>query len=236
MRRTEACEQGQIIAMVNYMTQTLLALIVLANIIVILTKALASAKRVSEVLAQESCYAGAAPKRRRRSPARRALSLKACVSLIRTAGEDAVEGVSFSIQPGQTLGIIGGTGCGKTTLVRLLSAGLRRDGRRGARGRHGCAGIYLPAAARQDRSCAAGGAACSAARCAAICSWARKTRRTSALWKALEVAQGADFVRGKPDGLDTPVEEGGKNLSGGQKPAPDHRAGTGEAAGYPGFG
>ncbi|MFQ8833098.1 MAG: hypothetical protein ACLR7U_09630, partial [Ruthenibacterium lactatiformans] len=76
-------EQGQIIAMVNYMTQTLLALIVLANIIVILTKALASAKRVSEVLAQESSM----PEPRQSAaekPVRRALSLKACVSLIRT--------------------------------------------------------------------------------------------------------------------------------------------------------
>ena len=113
-------EQGQIIAMVNYMTQTLLALIVLANIIVILTKALASAKRVSEVLAQESSM----PEPRQSAaekPGAPRIEFESVRFAYPDAGEDAVEGVSFSIQPGQTLGIIGGTGCGKTTLVRLLT-------------------------------------------------------------------------------------------------------------------
>ena len=95
-------EQGQIIAMVNYMTQTLLALIVLANIIVILTKALASAKRVSEVLAQESSM----PEPRQSAaekPGAPRIEFESVRFAYPDAGEDAVEGVSFSIQPGQTL-------------------------------------------------------------------------------------------------------------------------------------
>ncbi len=122
-------EQGQIIAMVNYMTQTLLALIVLANIIVILTKALASAKRVSEVLAQESSM----PEPRQSAaekPGAPRIEFESVRFAYPDAGEDAVEGVSFSVQPGQTLGIIGGTGCGKTTLVRLLTRDYVRDGAR----------------------------------------------------------------------------------------------------------
>ena len=81
-----------------------------------------------------------------------------------------------------TLGIIGGTGCGKTTLVRLADAGLRRDGRRGARGRARMCGNIPPGPGCTGKigHGAAGGAACSAARCAAICSWARQTRRRRA--------------------------------------------------------
>ena len=177
-------EQGQIIAMVNYMTQTLLALIVLANIIVILTKALASAKRVSEVLAQESSM----PEPRQSAaekPGAPRIEFESVRFAYPDAGEDAVEGVSFSIQPGQTLGIIGGTGCGKTTLVRLLTrdydvtgGAVRVDG---TDVREYTSGGCTPRSVlcRRRRSC-------SAARCAAICSWARKTRRTARcgrLWR-----------------------------------------------------
>ena len=208
-------EQGQIIAMVNYMTQTLLALIVLANIIVILTKALASAKRVSEVLAQESSM----PEPRQSAaekPGAPRIEFESVRFAYPDAGEDAVEGVSFSVQPGQTLGIIGGTGCGKTTLVRLLTrdydvtgGAVRVDGtdvrEYTSRRLHAKIGL-VPQAAQLFSGTVRSNLQLGA-----------ENAPDSALWKALEVAQGADFVRGKPDGLDTPVKEGGKNLSGGQK-------------------
>ena len=208
-------EQGQIIAMVNYMTQTLLALIVLANIIVILTKALASAKRVSEVLAQESSMPEPRQSAAEKLGAPR-IEFESVRFAYPDAGEDAVEGVSFSIQPGQTLGIIGGTGCGKTTLVRLLTrdydvtgGAVRVDGtdvrEYTSRRLHAKIGL-VPQAAQLFSGTVRSNLQLGA-----------ENAPDSALWKALEVAQGADFVRGKPDGLDTPVEEGGKNLSGGQK-------------------
>ena len=162
-------EQGQIIAMVNYMTQTLLALIVLANIIVILTKALASAKRVSEVLAQESSM----PEPRQ----------------------------SAAEKPG----------------------------------RHGCAGIYLPAAARQDRSCAAGGAAVQ--RHGAQQFAAGRGKRAGQ--RAVEGSGGGPGRRFCTRQARRPgYSRRGRRQKPLRRPeaAPDHRAGTGEAAGYPGFG
>lgn len=177
-------EQGQIIAMVNYMTQTLLALIVLANIIVILTKALASAKRVSEVLAQESSM----PEPRQSAaekPGAPRIEFESVRFAYPDAGEDAVEGVSFSIQPGQTLGIIGGTGCGKTTLVRLLTRDYDVTAARCAWTARMCGNIPPGGCTPRSVLCRRR-RSCSAARCAAICSWARKTRRTARcgrLWR-----------------------------------------------------
>lgn len=208
-------EQGQIIAMVNYMTQTLLALIVLANIIVILTRALASARRVSEVLAQKSsmpepeCNA-------KEQPGAPRIEFDHVRFAYPDAGEDAVEDITFVVQPGQTLGIIGGTGCGKTTLVRLLTrdydvtgGAVRVDGAdvRAYTTRYLHAKIGLvPQAARLFSGTVRSNLQLGA-----------ENAPDDVLWNALEVAQGADFVRAKPGGLDMPVEEGGKNLSGGQK-------------------
>ena len=207
--------QGQVIAMVNYMTQTLLALIVLANLIVTFTKAIASAKRVSEVLAIESTM----PQPEASAPAKPGAPRIAFDNVsfaYPDAGENAVEGISFALRPGQTLGIIGGTGCGKSTLVRLLTreydvtgGAVRVDGvdvrdytARDLRAKFG----VVPQTARLFSGTVRSNLTLGAP---------DATDKT--LWQALETAQGAEFVRGKPGGLDTPIEEGGKNLSGGQK-------------------
>ena len=207
--------QGQVIAMVNYMTQTLLALIVLANLIVTFTKAIASAKRVSEVLVLESTMAepeSGAPAK----PGAPRIAFENVRFAYPDAGENAVEGISFALEAGRTLGVIGGTGCGKSTLVRLLTreydvtgGAVRVDGvdvrdytARGLRAKFG----VVPQTARLFSGTVRSNLTLGA-----------PDATDETLWQALETAQGAEFVRSKPGGLDTPIEEGGKNLSGGQK-------------------
>lgn len=207
--------QGEIIALVNYMNQTLLALIVLANIIVIFTKAIASAKRVAEVLDLETSMeepaesAAAAPGAAR-------IACEGVGFRYPGGGDAALEGISFAVRPGETLGIIGGTGCGKSTLVRLLTREYDAT-----QGRVLVDGVPVQAYRLRDL----------AAKFGVVPQTARLFSGTirsnlklgcenaddAALWQALETAQGAQFVREKPAGLDTEVEEGGKNFSGGQK-------------------
>ncbi len=207
--------QGQVIAMVNYMTQTLLALIVLANLIVTFTKAIASAKRVSEILALEN----AMPEPERSAPAQEnapRIAFDGVRFVYPDAGDAAVEDITFSLEPGQTLGVIGGTGCGKSTLVRLLTREYDVTG-----GAVRVDGVDVRAYTAHDLR-AKFGVVPQAAR---LFSGTVRSNLTlgapdasdETLWDALETAQGADFVRSKPGGLDMPVEEGGKNLSGGQK-------------------
>ena len=207
--------QGEIIALVNYMNQTLLALIVLANIIVIITRAIASAKRVAEVLDLEATMAAPAEGKPAVAGAPR-LICEHVGFCYPGGGDAALEDVSFSLRPGETLGVIGGTGCGKTTLVRLLTR--EYDVTQGR--------VLVDGVDVKDYTL--GGLA---AKFGVVPQTARLFGGTirsnlklgcehaadEALWRALETAQGAQFVREKPEGLDTVVEEGGKNLSGGQK-------------------
>ena len=113
---------GDITALVNYMSQTLLALIVLANLIVLFTKAIASAKRVCEVLDLQPSMA--APEQTPAAPGSEEKIRFQDVCFSYHGTENALEGITFSLGRGQTLGIIGGTGCGKTTLVQLLNLSL----------------------------------------------------------------------------------------------------------------
>jgi ATP-binding cassette subfamily B protein len=214
-------EQGQIIALVSYMTQALLAMIVLANLIVIFTKAIASAKRVAQVLELEPSIVDAAQPvqsdvAEAAAPDTPRIAFEDVSFAYPGAGEPAVEHISFDVQAGQTLGIIGGTGCGKTTIVRLITRDY--DVTSGAVRMDGTDVRNVPLLALRARI----GTVFQAARLfsgtvRSNLLMANENATDAQLWKALETAQGAEFVRAKPDGLDTRVEEGGKNLSGGQK-------------------
>lgn len=210
-----ALQQGQVIALVNYMTQTLLALIVLANLIVTLTKALAGARRVSEVLN----LASSMPEVTQSEPEQAGapcIAFDAVSFRYKDGGEEVLSNISFAVKKGQTLGVIGGTGCGKTTLVRLLlrdydvTAGsvrvngvdVRHYTLKDLRARLGVVPQGLLLFRGTVRSNLTMG-------CAHI--------TDEMLWNALETAQAQDFVRALPQSLDSPVEEGGKNFSGGQK-------------------
>ncbi len=205
---------GDITALVNYMSQTLLALIVLANLIVLFTKAIASAKRVCEVLDLQPSMA--APEQTPTAPGSEEKIRFQDVCFSYHGTENALEGITFSLGRGQTLGIIGGTGCGKTTLVQLLnrfydvgSGSISVDGipvqdyrLEDLRGKIG----LVPQAARLFSGTLRENLKI-----------ADPEAGDTTLWHALEVAQGKEFAEALPDGLDTRLDEGGKNLSGGQK-------------------
>ncbi|MEG2206148.1 MAG: ABC transporter ATP-binding protein [Oscillospiraceae bacterium] len=205
---------GSVFALVNYMTQTMLALIVLSNVLIVFSKALASAKRLNALMdiAPSMQYAKVAP----RMDTEQALLEFNDVSFAYSGDELALSNISFSIKAGQTLGIIGGTGSGKTTLLRLI---LRLFDANSGKVLINGADIkdlpkeilhsiisYVP----QNPTLFSGSLRDNL-------TLGKKDVTDEMLWQALETAQGEKFVRDMQAGLDTLIQEGGKNLSGGQK-------------------
>lgn len=215
---TGAMETGTIFALVSYMNQTLLALVTAANLIVLFTRAVASTRRVAEVLeTRPAITAGVANVRETDGNAQTPVARMENVGFTYHAGaENVVEDISFSIMPGQLTGLIGGTGSGKTTLVNLL---LRYfDVQAGA--------VYLggsdvrdwdPKALRRQIGLVPQKAVLFSGSVRSNLQMAAPDAKEEQLWQALADAQGLDFVKGLTRGLDAPVEEGGKNFSGGQR-------------------
>ncbi len=208
-------EQGDIVALVNYMTQTLLALIVLANIIVVFTKGIAGAKRISAVLEMEGSMPQ--PQQDTQQPEGADGICFAHVSFrYPDAGESALKEIDFSVKRGQTLGIIGGTGSGKTTVARLLCRAY--DVQQGAVSIDGVNVTEISADTLHRKI----GLVPQTAR---LFTGTVRSNLTlgetgvpdARLWEALEIAQAADFVQEKPGALEEEVREGGRNFSGGQK-------------------
>lgn len=209
-------EQGEIIALVNYMTQTLLALIVVANLVVTFTKASACAARVNEVLALQPSVSDAgnqpvqpdltAPKIRFRQ-----------VSFSYDGSDKyALKNLSVDIQKGETVGIIGGTGSGKSTLVQLIPRFYDAT-----KGEVLVDGIDVRAypfqQLRKEIGMVPQEAVLFSGTIESNLRWAKQEASGEELRKALRVAQALDFVEKLPDGLRSPVNQGGKNFSGGQK-------------------
>ncbi len=214
--------QGQVIAFVNYMTQTLLSIVYVANMVVIFTKASASASRINQVLACEPSITDAAatpvvlPACAGDAAAVPALRLEHVGFRYGSASADALDDITLQLPVGGTLGIIGGTGSGKSTLVSLLprlydvargsvevfGADVRAWPLRQLRGVIGMVPQTAQLVSGTVRS--------------NLC-WRDANASDQELWRALEVAQAADFVRALEAGLDAPVEAGGKNFSGGQR-------------------
>ena len=205
--------QGEIIAFVNYLNQILVAMIVVANLVVIFTKAFASAARVNEVLEMHSSIVNKTNQPVQDSP-------KICFEQVRfcypEAGADALSDINLTIRRGQTVGIIGGTGCGKSTLVNLIprfyevsSGSIRVDGTdvrsypipqlRKKIGMVPQRAVLFSGTLRENMQ------------------WNKQDAGDEEIWQALRVAQAEEFVRKLPDGLDTRILQGGENLSGGQK-------------------
>ncbi len=208
-------EQGELFALVNYMTQTLLALIALSVVVVICTKGIASGKRVIDILNIKSSMPEVSendtPKTTSEIAVFDNVSFKYSGS-----SEDAVSNITFTIEKGQTIGIIGGTGCGKTTLTRLIlrdydttNGNIYIDGidiknytLKNLRNKIAIVPQYATLFSGTIRS---------------NLQVAKINATDDEMWQALKTAQGADFVKAKKDKLDEVVQEGGKNLSGGQK-------------------
>ncbi|MGL6202482.1 MAG: ABC transporter ATP-binding protein [Lachnospiraceae bacterium] len=207
-------EAGQIIALVSYMNQTLLALIVAANLIVLFTRALASNRRITEVLdTKPEITDGSGATEDVNAPA---LQFDHVSFAYHQGGQAALEDISFGVERGQTLGIIGGTGSGKSTMAKLIDRNY--DVTQG----HilvGGADIkdYPLHALRAKIGSVPQTAALFSGTVRHNLSLGADTPSDQVLWQALKTAQGAEFVESMPRKLDTVIREGGKNLSGGQR-------------------
>lgn len=213
--------QGQVMAFVNYMTQTLTSIVYVANLVVVFTKASASASRINEVLncvpsiTDEGNQPVALPKPGNVAPVP-ALSLSHVSFSFGAGAANAVNDVALELPLGKTLGIIGGTGSGKSTLVslipRLYDAGTGSVSVMGSDVRAWPLDQlrHVVATVPQRASLVSG-------TIRSNLTWRDESATDEELWAALDMAQASEFVRSKPQGLDAPVEAGGKNFSGGQR-------------------
>lgn len=218
--------QGQVMAFVNYMTQTLTSIVYVANLVVVFTKASASASRINEVLncepsiTDEGNQPVALPEPSELAGGAAsvpALSFDHASFSFGAGAANAVSDVTLELPVGKTLGIIGGTGSGKSTLVSLIprlydaSAGTVRVFGRDVRSWNLDQLREVIGMVPQRATLMSGTIRSNLA-------WRQRTCfMDDVLWDALETAQADDFVRNLPDGLDAPVEAGGKNFSGGQR-------------------
>lgn len=213
--------QGQVMAFVNYMTQTLTSIVYVANLVVVFTKASASASRINEVLncepsiTDEGNQPVALPEPSNVAPVP-ALSFSHASFSFGAGAANAVNDVTLELPLGKTLGIIGGTGSGKSTLVslipRLYDTGAGSVSVMGADVRVWPLNQlrHVVATVPQRASLVSG-------TIRSNLTWRDESATDEELWAALDMAQASEFVRNKPQRLDAPVEAGGKNFSGGQR-------------------
>ena len=204
--------QGQVVALYNYMSQILVELIKMANLIITITKAAACGNRVESILEIKSDDQRGV----NRVSIRGDVEFRDVTACYQGAANPSLEHISFTAKAGQTVGIIGGTGSGKTTLVNLIpgfypasEGSVRIDGAdvqtydaaalRGAIGIVPQKAVLFKGTIRQNLL------------------WGNSDADDNALWTALETAQAAEVVRSKEGGLDGEVTQGGTNFSGGQR-------------------
>lgn len=212
--------QGEVVAIINYMNQILVELVKLANLIVTMTKALACADRVASVfeIGADAAYMGAqnqklADKVDKSAPF---LDFKHVSLTYQGAGAPTLQDMNFTVNRGDTVGIIGGTGSGKTSLVNLIpgfypatEGEILLEGRdiktmsdEELRGRIGVVpqkAVLFKGTIRSNLQ------------------WGKPDATEEEMWKALELAQASEVVDGKPGKLDATVAQNGKNFSGGQR-------------------
>ncbi|MDD6693116.1 MAG: ABC transporter ATP-binding protein [Olsenella sp.] len=208
--------QGQVMAFVNYMMQTLTSVAYIANLVVIFTRATASGQRIMEVL---DCVPKVTDEGNRRlalSGGAPAISLAGVGFSYEGAKVPALTGVTLELGRGQTLGVIGGTGSGKSTLARLI-ARLYDPTEGTVRILGHDVAAYPFDQLREVVSIVPQQASLVSGTIRSNLSWRDEGATDEELWDALEAAQAADFVRAKPAGLDEVVEAGGRNFSGGQR-------------------
>ena len=210
--------QGDLIALVNYMNQILVELVKLANLIVQISKALASAARVQAVLDTKPGMAFPQMPAGRVDPARAAEAVRFDhVGLTYAgAGAPSLTGITFTARQGETIGVIGGTGAGKSSLVSLIPRFY--DATQGQVDLFGRPAAAWPREMLRRRvGIVMQKAQLFTGTIRSNLLWGNPQATDEQLWSALETAQAADFVRAKPLGLDEPVEQGGQNFSGGQR-------------------
>ena len=212
--------QGEVVAIINYMNQILVELVKLANLIVTMTKALACAERVASVfdIGADSAYVGAQDQKLADKVDKSApfLDFKHISLTYQGAGAPTLQDMNFTVNRGDTVGIIGGTGSGKTSLVNLIPGfypategeillegrDIRTMSDEELRGRIGVVpqkAVLFKGTIRSNLQ------------------WGKPDATEEEMWKALELAQASEVVDGKPGKLDATVAQNGKNFSGGQR-------------------
>lgn len=212
--------QGEVVAIINYMNQILVELVKLANLIVTMTKALACAERVASVfdIGADAAYLGAQDQKLADKVDKSApfLDFKHVSLTYQGAGAPTLQDMNFTVNRGDTVGIIGGTGSGKTSLVNLIPGfypategeillegrDIRTMSDEELRGRIGVVpqkAVLFKGTIRSNLQ------------------WGKSDATEEEMWKALELAQASEVVDGKPGKLDATVAQNGKNFSGGQR-------------------
>ncbi len=204
--------QGLVIALYNYMSQILVELIKMASLIITMTKAAACGNRIQSILEiQPDTIGGKA-----QADFRGKVEFKDVTATYAGASEPSLSHISFTAQPGQTIGVIGGTGSGKTTLVNLIPGFYGT-----AQGQVFIDGVDVqeldPKALRSAVGIVPQKAVLFRGTIRENLRWGKENATDEELWTALETAQAAEVVRGKDGGLDAPVSQMGANFSGGQK-------------------
>lgn len=207
-------QQGQLLALVNYMNQMLLALIVVSNLVVIFTRAAASAERINEVLAVQPAIVdrGAASTE----------TLKGGMAFEKVSFRYgptyglALSDISFTVKPNQTIGLIGPTGSGKSTLTHLIPRFYEASAGRVLLDNRPVADFSLTTL-RTQIAMVPQTAVLFHGTIRENLQWGKATASDDDCWQALAIAQATDFVQSLPKQLDTLIQEGGKNFSGGQR-------------------
>ena len=206
--------QGAVVALYNYMSQILVELVKFANLIISVTKSVACAGRISAVLETPADVCEGDGKENEESDA--AVEFDNVTFTYEGASEASVENISFSARKGETIGIIGSTGSGKTTLINLIPAFYRADS-----GEIRISGKPVDdwdeALLRERVAVVPQKSVLFKGTIRDNMLWGKRDATDEEIWSALETAQAKAFVSEKEGGLDAPVEQGGTNFSGGQR-------------------
>lgn len=204
--------QGNVVALYNYMSQILIELIKLANLIITVTKSFACAGRVNEILDMRSTLKHGSEE----APAGAFIRFDNVCANYSGSGMDALNNISFEVEKGQTVGVIGGTGAGKTTLVNMLphfydasAGGVYIDGKN--------VNSYSDEQLRDMCGIVPQRAVLFKGTIRDNMKWGKEDATDEEILSAIEIAQASDVVKSKDNGLDEEVEQGGKNFSGGQR-------------------
>lgn len=208
--------QGEVIALINYMSQILLSLLRLANLVVSVTRALASGMRVNEILNTHTTMQDPGTAELAVNDAAEAAKFEHVTFTYKDAGAPSLTDITFTARPGETIGVIGGTGSGKSTLINLVCRFYDADNGSVALFGHDVK-QYSFAQLRRLVGVVPQQAVLFTGTIRDNMQWAAPGASDEEIWQALEIAQAAEFVRGKPGMLDAPVETAGRNFSGGQR-------------------
>lgn len=221
--------QGEVVAVINYMSQILVELVKLANLIITITKALACADRVASAFEMEQSsetiqtISGKSKIRSEKSQEQQQtisnppfLEFEQVSLLYQGAGDETLQDINFTVEKGETIGVIGGTGSGKTSLVNLIphfytatKGTIRLEGQD--------INTFAEDNLRQRIGVVPQKAVLFKGSIRSNLQWGKPDATEKEIWEALDIAQAREVVEGKPGGLDAEVSQNGKNFSGGQK-------------------